>query len=160
MGVSLKSLKPAAPARVHLLLAATVWTLTGGTMALIGLRWTLTDPLPHLSLLLILAVIAGLLKSRYMLDRAGVRIIQRIRERGDGRCLGGFLAPRAWLLVMMMMGLGSLLRRSGALPRCLVGLIFVAVGTALALSARNFWLAWRRHARASSPTNAERTDQV
>ena len=155
MGVSLKSLKPAAPARVHLLLAAVVWTAVGGTMAVVGLRWTLAGQAPYLTLFLVLAVVVGLLKSRYMLDRAAARIVQRIEERGDGRCLGGFLAPRAWLLLLVMVGMGRLLRGSEFLPRPITGLIFVAVGTALSLSACGFWRAWRRHVRQRSAMDAD-----
>ena len=127
-------------------------------MAVVGLRWTLAGQMPYLTLLLVLVFVIGLLKSRYMLDRAAGRIVHRIEERGDGRCLGGFLAPRAWLVLLVMMGLGRLLRGSEFLPRPVTGLIFVAVGTALSLSARTFWRAWRRHVRQRSAMDMDGSD--
>jgi hypothetical protein len=66
----------------------------------------------------------------------------RIIARGDGHCLGGFLAPKTWLLVAVMMGSGILLRRSGV-PRPILGVLYTAVGTGLLIGGRQLWKAWR-----------------
>jgi hypothetical protein len=87
------------------------------------------------------AALAGALKARFVLKRAAERIVRRIQARGDGRCLGGFVSVRSWLLVAGMMGAGYLLRH-GLLPHNVVGLIYVAVGTALLLASAVIWRAW------------------
>jgi hypothetical protein len=140
----MRSLKPAAPARVHVLLAALMWTVVGGTLFLFGVRWTLMGSWHHVHVLIAVAIAVGLLKSRFLLDRAARRAVERIRQRGDGRCLGGFLSLRSWGFVVIMMICGRILR-GGLLPRPLVGLLYAAVGTALLLSARSFWWAWKRY---------------
>ena len=73
-----------------------------------------------------------------MLRRSAQRIIARIKSRGDGRCIGGFLSWRTWLLVALMVIGGRVLRR-GLLPEAVVGLIYVLVGTALLLAAAQLW---------------------
>ncbi len=137
----LETLKPAAAARTHLLLASALWSVVGALLLLFGTRWLLAGP-PHLSpLFLPLALVAGVLKAHFVLRRTAGHMIDRIRVRGDGHCIGGFVSLRSWLFVMAMMGLGYSLRH-GLLPRAVVGWLYVAVGTALLLGATLIWRAW------------------
>jgi hypothetical protein len=140
----LRTLKPAAPARVHLLLAALMWTVVGGAMVFFGIRWVLVGWGARSWPLIVLAVGIGLAKSHFVLDRAARRVVARIKERGDGRCIGGFLSIRTWLFVLLMMTCGRLLR-GGLIPHPIVGLVYAAVGTALLLSTRCLWSAWQQH---------------
>jgi hypothetical protein len=139
----LRTYKPAAPARVHLLLAAAMWTGVGGALLYFGVGWVMAGPMVHAGLLLAVAVLAGGVKARLVLDGAAGRLIDRIRRRGDGRCVGGFLSWQTWTLVIAMIVCGRFLRGS-LLPRAIVGLVYVAVGTALLLAARTVWVAWYR----------------
>jgi hypothetical protein len=143
----LEAYKPAASARTHLLLAAAMWTVVGAVLVLLGVKWTLNGKMPLRWLLLAAAVVAGGLKARFVLRRAADRMIERIETRGDGRCIGGFLSIRSWAFVALMAGAGRLLRGE-LLPRAVVGLIYVAVGTALLLAGRRLWHAWHHHHQA------------
>ncbi len=131
-------LKPSAPARVHLLLAGLLWLVVGTLLAIFGGRWLWIDwgwPGAAASLA---AVAIGIAKSHWVLDRAAVRMAVRIGERGDGRCIGGFLSWKTWLLVGLMSGGGRLLRHLvGA--NGFVGLLYLAVGVALLRSSRLLW---------------------
>lgn len=140
----LHSLKPAAPVRVHLLLAALMWTLVGGSLLFFGIRWAMKGPMTHPVWLIAPTVAVGLLKSRFMLDRSANRIAERIKKRGDGRCIGGFLSWGTWGFVLLMM-IGGRLLRTGLLPHFEVGLVYTAIGSGLLLSARVFWLACYWH---------------
>lgn len=130
--------KPAAPARLHLLLAAGMWTGVGALLLVFGVRWVLPAESRYVPLWLGLAVAGGCIKARFVLRRSAQRIIARIKSRGDGRCIGGFLSWRTWLLVALMVIGGRVLRR-GLLPEAVVGLIYVLVGTALLLAAAQLW---------------------
>jgi len=140
----LETYKPAAPAHVHLLLAAIMWSAVGAGLLLFGVRWAGAGHLPAQWLLVGLAGVVGALKARYVLRRTALRMIQRIGERGDGRCIGGFLSVRSWLLVVVMTTMGRLVRGSD-LPRAVVGLIYVTIGAALLLASGYVWQARRRH---------------
>jgi hypothetical protein len=133
--------KPRASGRTQLLLAAGLWTAVGTLLIGFGTRWTLAALGPRSGWPLVaLAVGAGLLKGRFILDRTAVRIADRIALRGDGRCLGGFLSLRSWLLVALMAGAGRLLR-GGLAPPTVVGPLYAAIGAGLLFSSR---IAWRR----------------
>lgn len=141
----LYALKPAAPARAHLMLGATLWTVVGSFLLIFGVLWAWDAQLVLARPLLVLAVAAGIFKEHFVLRRTATRMIDRIRARGDGRCLGGFLSVKSWGFVVFMIVVGRLIRGSPA-PRVIVGLVYVAVGTALLLGARRLWTAWYQDA--------------
>ena len=141
--------KPRAAGRTQLLLAAGLWSVVGAALLAAGSRWTVQAFGPGAgapALAIALAAAAGLLKGRFVLDRAAARIADRIVARGDGRCAGGFLSLRSWLLVALMSGAGGLLR-GGLLPHAAVGPLYVAVGAGLIFSSR---IAWRRRRAGAS----------
>lgn len=135
--------KPRAAERTQLLLAAALWTCVGTALLVAGARWDLRAAGARDGALLVaVGTAVGLLKGRFVLDRAAARIADRIAARGDGRCVGGFLSLRSWLLVGLMSAAGRLLR-GGGLPPALVGTLYVAVGCGLLFSSRVAWLRWR-----------------
>lgn len=136
------TLKPAASRKTHLLLAAALWTTVGAGLLFFGIRWILTASGWLPALLVLLATGLGYLKSRFVLRKSAARIVDRIRARGDDRCLGGFLSPATWLLVLAMMAAGRYIR-SGPTPQLVVGFLYTAVGTALVLASFVVWRAWR-----------------
>lgn len=140
--MGLSRFKPAARVRTQLLLAACLWTVVGTGMTLAGAHWALGASAWWPAALLLLAVALGLAKGRLALERTGRRIAERIARRGDGTCLGGFLSWRTWLLVLAMMGLGALLRRS-ELPRAVLGVVYTTVGVGLLWGSRVLWAGWR-----------------
>jgi len=145
---TLERWKPRAPVPAQLALAAGLWTVVGSLLLLFGARWTLAaaGP-PRGTALLALGIAVGILKGRFVLDRTARRIADRIVERGDGRCAGGFLSWRSWLLVAAMSAAGRFLR--GVLvPPVVLGPVYAAVGSGLLWSSR---IAWRRLGSRTAP---------
>ena len=139
IGQTLKKFKPGVPRRIHLLLAATLWSLIGIFLMFRGISWLTTIEKLWIA---IPALIAGTLKSSFILDRTAKKGIQRILEMADGTCLGAVYSIKTWLLVLVMMGAGMTLRRS-AMPHELLGGIYITIGWALFYSSRHAWRAWR-----------------
>ncbi|MEE9295031.1 MAG: hypothetical protein V3W34_08760 [Phycisphaerae bacterium] len=81
----LESYKPGASARLHLLLAAGMWTMVGAMLLLFGARWTFAGRMPRVWLLVLAAVAVGLIKGRFVLDRTAVRV-RSVRFRRGRRC--------------------------------------------------------------------------
>jgi hypothetical protein len=133
--------KPAAAMTTHLMLAWIMWVTVGSAMLVFGARWVWAASPALAPWVASAAVVVGAAKSRLVLDPAARRVIERIRVRGDGRCLGGFLSLRTWGLVALMIIGGRVLR--GTLAGGIVGPLYIAVGCALCLSARLTWRAWR-----------------
>lgn len=133
---------PAASRRTHVLAAGIMWSLVGTGILAAGCVWIFRSRSPAAVPVLLLAFAAGAAKARIVLDRAAREIMARIESRGDGRCLGGFLSWKSWLLVATMILLGRALRAS-PLPLIVRGGIYAAIGAALLIASRSFWLGRR-----------------
>jgi hypothetical protein len=139
----LERFKPAARARTHLLAAAVLWTIVGTGLAAAGVFWCLDTSWPWPLILVTSAGGLGYVKARYALQPMARRNANRILERGDERCLGGFVSWRTWLFIIAMMLGGQLLRRS-PIPVAILGLVYATVGSALVLASLALWQIWRR----------------
>lgn len=137
----LRWLKPGVSIKTHLLSASLIWTVVGGGLLWVGVGWAL--PIAPLWLLA-LALSLGTLKSLYILDRIAEENSTRIKALPENSCIGGVYSLRTWLLVVVMVVLGRLLRTS-TLSREYLGLLYFIVGFGLLLSSRIVWRDWRRH---------------
>jgi hypothetical protein len=108
-----------------------------------GSHWILSSHSALAIPFLAASILAGWAKARFVLERTAMRTLDRIESRGDGRCLGGFLSWKSWLLVASMILLGRLLR-SSPLPVLYRGMIYAAIGGALLIASRLLWAGWRR----------------
>jgi hypothetical protein len=130
--------KPAAGVRAHLLAAALLWTAVGTGLSAAGIIWCFSARKPWVPLAG--GVCAGTLKGIFIISKVAARNARRIISRGDGKCLGGFLSIKTWLLVAAMMASGFVLRHSG-IPRPVLGVIYTAVGMALLTGCLSLWKA-------------------
>ncbi|HKJ65313.1 MAG TPA: hypothetical protein VJ969_07925 [Desulfopila sp.] len=136
----LHRLKPGVPKDVHLFAAALLWSLVGTGLLLRGTFWLIAAGTTGF---LIIAVIAGSVKSLFILDKSARKGIDRILRLDDGSCLGAVYSKGTWLLVAAMMGAGYLLRHS-PVPLGLAATLYAAVGWSLLLSSRLAWKAWAK----------------
>lgn len=134
--------KPAASIRSRLLVAALLWTLVGSGLFVAGVSWTLAGQGGWGWAGMALGLAVGWLKGRYLLAGRAAANARRIVAAGENRCLGGVFEWSAWVIVLAMIGLGYLLRHSDV-PRLWIGVIYVAVGSALILASVGTWRHWR-----------------
>lgn len=132
---------PAASRRTHLLAASLLWSLVGLGLTIAGASWISDAGPPHAVLLAAVAIVLGLLKVRFILSHNARRVIDRIERRGDGRCIGGFLSWKTWVLVLAMVALGRVLRAT-PLPVPIRGTVYSAIGVALFTASCLLWRRW------------------
>ncbi len=159
----LDRLTPRAGVRVQMFSAAVLW-LVGTSFLLVRGVLFVEEPGSdfHFSYwivpIAVVAIVVGTIKARFILIRYADKAVARIRDRGHA-CYFGFFAPGSWLFVCVMMGGGMLLRHSVlvdfAWGRVFLSTLYLAVGTALAIADRIFWVAALRfqpRSKASSAT--------
>lgn len=134
---------PKAGVRTQLHLAALMWLVGASILLVRGVGYLYYRQAWH-AWALAAGLALGVLKARYILDRAATAGVARIRGRGRAFVLG-FFSARAWGLVALMMGAGMVLRRIVVQPNVIgagiLGAVYVGVGTALVLADRIFWRA-------------------
>jgi hypothetical protein len=122
--------------RVQLVLAGGLWLVAATILGARGIGWLL--PVAWTPLLLAAGVLVGMVKARFLLDRVARGVTRRIHDRGPDASVVGFLSVRSWLVVVLMMAGGHALRLTAA-PRPALGVLYVAIATALALASRTYW---------------------
>jgi hypothetical protein len=137
---NLARLKPGVSRRMHLLLAAVMWTGIGMMLLIRGTFWLLDSGQLWF---LFPAVVIGSLKSVLLLDKTARKSVDRILRLADGTCIGAVFSIKSWALVVLMMAMGYILRQS-PLPRSFLGLLYVTIGWALLMSSRHAWLCWQQ----------------
>mgnify|MGYP000156938456 CR=1 FL=1 len=133
-------LKPGVSRTAHLFAASFFWTVAGSILMIRGWFWIGSGKARWLVLL---ALAAGSVKSRFVLDKTAGKILRRISGMEDGTCIGAVFSWKTWLLVGLMMAAGISLRIFFH-PGMVIGTLYMAIGWALFLSSRNAWLMWFR----------------
>ena len=132
--------KPGVSARIHLFLAALIWSVVGFFLLTNG--FFLISVQGHLWYGAA-GLVLGTAKTFFILDRVARKNVNRIKNFEDKVCIGSVYSWKTWVLVAAMIGLGRFLRTT-LLPGEIVGLIYTAVGWALMLASRLMWLEWKR----------------
>jgi hypothetical protein len=141
---------PRASVRVQMFSAAVMWAiglcflLGFGTSFIVKLVRMAHPAIWSLALIVVVAIVVGGLKARYILIRYADKAVARIQGRGHA-CYFGFFAWSSWGFIAVMMGAGITLRQFTPLPSYPWGLVFlailyIAVGTALLIADRIFWI--------------------
>lgn len=138
----LSRFKPGAKRTTHLFLSAMLWSVIGILLLTKG-SYRIVQVPEHQIVVIITALIVGTLKSILILDRSARKSIVRILEFEDGTCLGAVYSFKTWLLVVIMMGVGILLRNS-SLSLSLLCFVYFTIGWALLFSSRLAWIVWMR----------------
>ena len=129
-------LKPMASVRVQLLLAAAMWLVAAGILGVRGAMWV--GESSSAGWFFLLAIAVGILKSQLLMERVAHNAVARILERGCTRCAGGFFSLKSWALILLMVAGGHALRLT-EIPRPALGVLYVAVATALLIGDRIYW---------------------
>jgi hypothetical protein len=138
-------LTPRAGIRVQLFSAAIIWLVGASILLVRGVmflhdRWIIP--------IIVVALVIGFTKERYILNNYARKAVTRIHTRGRA-CYFGFFSVKSWLFILVMMGGGVALRHSALadsrdiIPwgRDALAVLYVAVGTALAYADRIYWRA-------------------
>jgi len=146
-----KRFTPRASVRVQLFAAAIVWAVGASILIVRGISYV--EGRYWHAWVLGAALVIGVLKSRFLLDRVARKAVLRIERRGRA-CFFGFFSVKAWAFVALMMGGGIALRHlivhPGVIGAGILGAIYLGIGTALAVADRIFW-----HAALGRPLSAE-----
>ena len=130
----------------HLLIAASIWTIVGaGLLTMGGVFWFHFPYLGDLDTEHIasgsVALTVGLLKGKFILDKTANRVIENttnLQEPNPFKSIFQMFGGKTIALIASMMGIGVILRAAGVSFE-IRGLIYLAVGTGLLWSCRQYW---------------------
>lgn len=122
-----------------LLVAALVWTFAGALLLFRGFTLNKTLPL-HWLIELVSGILAGLLFFMLLFNRISAKHVLRIQSLSIERpCLFSFFNFRSYLMMIAMITLGIVLRKSGFVPAEYLSLMYITMGVPLLLSSFRFY---------------------
>ena len=130
----------------HLWIVATIWTVVGAGLLTMGsIFWFHFPYLGDLDTRHLAiggsALSVGLLKGKFVLDKTAKRVIDRtetLNEPNPFKSVFQMFGGKTIALIASMMGIGVILRAAGVSFE-IRGLIYLAVGTGLLWSCRQYW---------------------
>lgn len=132
--------EPAVSRKTLMRSAAVVWGGVGLFLSIRAVLWFAASTMAVWWMVLI-ALAIGFAKGKYVFSRLARKNVVRITELSPQKekiCIFAFQAMQSYLIIIGMVTLGILLRLS-PLPRELLGVIYLAIGSGLMYASGEYW---------------------
>ena len=125
--------KPGVPKNTLLLIAGILWVGVGIILDGVSYSWLRSEDLNHAILASIIGFISALVIHHFGFLRIVDRNLDRILPMEGRRCVFSFMPWKSYILIIIMVLLGFLLRHS-PIPKLYLSVPYIGIGTALILS--------------------------
>jgi len=137
--------EPAVKRSTLLITAGIVWALAGVFLSVRAIIWIVAYPSQAVFLAAI-AIVIGLLKSRFVFSKIIKKNIERIKNLSPYKekiCIFAFQAMQSYFIILVMVPLGIYLRMS-SIPRNILVVIYLAIGSALFKASMEYFKAFHQ----------------
>jgi len=124
---------PVVPNYVLLLLAGIVWMFVGIMLLVLASSWLSTISHFRVSLFTGIGVVSALIAHHFGFLKIVDKNLNRILLSKDKKCLFAFIPWQSYLIIIVMITIGAVLRHS-AIPKSYLAIIYIGIGLALILS--------------------------
>jgi hypothetical protein len=124
--------RPAIPRRMLPVIAGAMWWFVGIMLTVTALKWLWFYNGEALRFFLS-GLIAALVIHHFGFLKLADRNLERIARLPDRTCVFSFISWKSWLLIVVMIAMGMILRHS-SIPREYLSVIYMGIGLALFLS--------------------------
>lgn len=128
-----KKWKPGVPKSALLLIAGTIWIGVGIMLDGLSYSWLRTETTIHVLLAVVFGFVCALVVHHFGFLRIVDRNLARILPMEGKRCIFSFMPWKSYILIVIMVMLGFLLRHS-PIPKIYLAVLYIGIGTALILS--------------------------
>ncbi len=140
----MSSLKPAVKRSLLMFLSGLFWAVAGFILIRFALLWMLSHTIITILLLIGAGLLLGLLITRIGFRKVVEHNIERIRELPEWPCLFAFQAWHSYLLIAVMISMGTFLRHTHYMPRLLLAVGYLAIGSALLRGSWRYLRDWKK----------------
>jgi hypothetical protein len=130
-------LKPAVTKSALLLLAGFVWLCVGTMLLVLAHAWLSDAPGPIAIMFFGFGVVLALLVHHFGFLKIVDKNIERILPIVEKKCLFSFITWKSYMIILVMVALGTLLRQS-AIPHQDLAILYTGIGLALILSSLRY----------------------
>jgi hypothetical protein len=128
-----KKWTPGVPKSILLFIAGIVWIVAGIMLNRLAYSWLVVEKTDHA----VIAAFTGFTCSLFIHHFGFLRIVDRNLDRilpmVDRRCVFSFMPLKSYVLIVIMIVMGMLLRHS-PIPKLYLSVLYIGIGMALILS--------------------------
>lgn len=125
--------KPGVSKSVLLLMGGIIWIIIGMMLNSWAFSWLKTERLGYALLSLIIGFVCSLVIHHFGFLRIVDRNLDRILPMEGKRCIFSFMPWKSYVLIVIMIVFGFLLRHS-PIPKLYLSVLYTGIGTALIMS--------------------------
>ena len=129
--------KPAVTKSVLLFLAGFVWLCVGTMLLVFAYAWLSDAPGKTASMFWGCGIVLALLVHHFGFLKIVDKNIERILPMSDKKCLFSFITWKSYVIIVVMVALGTFLRHS-AIPHRYLAILYTGIGLALILSSLRY----------------------
>jgi hypothetical protein len=129
--------KPAVTKNALLFLAGFVWFCVGAMLLIVAYSWLSDAPRKIFFIFFAFGILLALLVHHFGFLRIVDKNIARILPMADKKCLFSFITWKSYMIIIVMVGMGTFLRHS-AIPRPYLAIVYTGIGLALVLSSLRY----------------------
>jgi len=138
--------KPAVTKNAMLFLAGFAWVCVGTILLFWAFSWLSTVSNTSIYWLSGAGVSLALLAHHFGFLKIVDRNLKRILRMNEKTCLFSFIPWKSYLIIVIMITMGAILRRS-AIPKQYLAILYIGIGLALILSSVRYMRAFFREIR-------------
>ncbi len=125
--------KPAVARTILLFIAGIVWQLVGIWLIFLAFSWLSVESTTVFYLYSAMGILLALLIHHFGFLKIVNRNTKRIVQMDGKRCVFSFIAWKSYLIILVMVAMGALLRHS-TIPKKNLAILYTGIGLALFLS--------------------------
>jgi hypothetical protein len=137
---------PVLPKKWLLVIAGVMWTCVGVMLLGYAVTWLTTPPTLITGLLGAFGIVISILANRFEFSKLAKKNVARILALNDKPCLFSFQAWKGYLIIVVMITAGILLK-SSSIPKPYLAVVYAAIGGALLQASVNYYLSFYKVAR-------------
>ncbi len=129
----LEKYKPAVKRNFLLLIAGIVWECVGIMLLILAFSWLSASSNTNIHVIVGAGVVFALLAHHFGFLRIADKNLNRILPMDEKKCLFSFISWKSYLVIVVMISMGVLLRHS-TIPKKHLAILYIGIGLALILS--------------------------
>jgi hypothetical protein len=138
MKEKLDALKPGVPNSYLVLFAGIMWFFVGIFLSKLAISW-LNKFEGSMMIYIVVSVFFALIIHHFGFLKIAAKNLIRINKLEGLRCAFSFIEWKSYLLILVMISFGIILRHSG-IPKQYLAIIYLSIGLALAFSSLRYFI--------------------
>jgi hypothetical protein len=153
--MTLSNLKPTVPKCWLFAASGLMWSVVGSMMGVTAIRWLTDGGMVRCMGFELAGLVLAVLFFRWSFGGIAQNNIRRLRRLPERGCFFAFQAWKSYLIIMVMIALGVILRQS-PIPKHFLAVAYTAIGGALILGSLYYYRYLSRLIRAASRRRTQR----